>query len=42
MVFMFDQTVRAKGISSTVETEQVAFVFVGIGVDRTGDEVAAS
>ena len=42
MVFMFDQTVRTKGSSSTIETELVAFVFVGVGVDRTWDEVAAS
>lgn len=42
MVFVIDQTVRAKGIGSTVKTEHVAFAFVGTGVDGTRDEVVCS
>lgn len=42
MVFVIDQTVRAKGIGSAVKTKHVAFAFVGPGVDRTRDEVVSS
>ena len=42
MVFVIDQAVRAKCIGSAVKTEHVAFAFVGIGVNRTRDEVVSS
>lgn len=42
VIFVIDQTVGAQSMSHTVQTEQIAFAFIGIAMNGAGDEVTSS
>lgn len=42
MIFVVDQTVGTKSNPHTIQTEHIAFTFIGISMNRAGVEVTCS